>query len=302
MVVGIDNMSLIYDKKKFGERLTALRKRRWEQYKNNLSKKNNPYKKYACCKTQDSLATELGIERRTVGKWELGSSYPPLDKAIELCNLLGCELDYLLGAEDTEGFSHIKIASHYSGISKEIITYATENCDYLDCLNYFMHPDNCSKLFNHITLNAWKDFLSKHEFDLVSDPLKSLVEDIFYQYQAFTPFSDYSLDSYKKFVTDSIPADSITFSARKSDERLNVNSCIPDAVVKELDLSSKNGNSYDAFIDYIVKCSYETLNTKALLEVKKNKLGKMFIKLFENYLSSEEYVSQYNKDMEMIET
>ncbi len=45
-----------------------------------------------------------------------------------------------------------------------------------------------------------------------------------------------------------------------------------------------------------------TLNTKALLEVKKNKLGKMFIKLFENYLSSEEYVSQYNKDMEMIET
>ena len=89
---------------------------------------------------------------------------------------------------------------------------------------------------------------------------------------------------------------------RKSDERLNVNPCIPKTVVAKLSLSPKNKNSYDTFIDYIVNCSYETLNTKALLEVKKNKLGKMFIKLFENYLSSEEYVSQYNKDMEMIET
>lgn len=72
MIIKNDNMSQKYDKNRFGERLTALRKRRWEQYKSNLSKKNNPYKKYACCKTQDSLAAELGIERRTFGKWELG--------------------------------------------------------------------------------------------------------------------------------------------------------------------------------------------------------------------------------------
>lgn len=124
---------------------------------------------------------------------------------------------------------------------------------------------------------------------------------MFFQYQAFTSFSAYSLDSYKKFVTDKIPTDSITFSPRKSDERLNVISCIPNAVVKDLVLSSKNKNSYDAFIDYIAKCSYETLNTRALLEVKKNELGKKFIKLFEDYLSSEDYVSQYGKDKEMID-
>ena len=160
MIIKNDNMSQKYDKNRFGERLTALRKRRWEQYKSNLSKKNNPYKKYACCKTQDSLAAELGIERRTFGKWELGTSYPSLDKAIELCNILGCEIDYLLGADDMEGFNHVKLASHYSGISEKIITHAIEDSNYQDCLNYFMHPDNCSKLVNHITLNAWKDFLT----------------------------------------------------------------------------------------------------------------------------------------------
>ena len=63
----------------------------------------------------------------------------------------------------------------------------------------------------------------------------------------------------------------------------------------------KNKNSYDTFIEYIAKCSYETLNTKALLEVKKKEIGNMFIKLFEDYLSSEEYVSQYSKEREMIE-
>lgn len=247
------------------------------------------------------MAAELGIERRTFGKWELGTSYPSLDKAIELCNILGCEIDYLLGADDMEGFNHVKLASHYSGISEKIITHAIEDSNYQDCLNYFMHPDNCSKLVNHITLNAWKDFLTMHEFDSIADPLKSLIQDIFYQYQAFTSFSEYSLDSYKKFVVKSIPADSISFSPRKSDERINVNSCIPDTIIKDLALSSKNKNSYDAFIEYIAKCSYETLNTKALLDVKKKEMSNMFIKLFEDYLSAEEYVSQYSKEMEMIE-
>ena len=85
MKIQLRDVSHIYDKNKFGERLTELRKKRWEQYKSNISKKNNPYKKYACCKSQDSLANELGVERRTIGKWELGTSFPPLDKAAELC-------------------------------------------------------------------------------------------------------------------------------------------------------------------------------------------------------------------------
>lgn len=136
-----------------------------------------------------------------------------------------------------------------------------------------------------LTLTAWKEYLSEHDFDLVKDPLKSLIEDIFHQYQAFTPFSKYGLESYKEHVRSSIPIDKISFASRKADERINVNSCLPDSVVKELSLSSKNKNSYNSFIDYIVSCSYETLNNRALLKVKKNELAKAFIKLFEGYLS-----------------
>lgn len=210
-----------------------------------------------------------------------------LDTAADLCNLLSCNIDYLLGAEDTGGFSPVVMASHYSGISEDIITFATENSDFQDCLNYFMHPDNCSMLFNSLTLTAWKEYLSEHDFDLIKDPLKSLIENIFHQYQAFTPFSMYGLESYKEHVLNSIPIDMISFGSRKADERINVNTCLPNSVVKKLSLNSKNKNSYNSFIDYIVKCSYETLNTRALLEVKKNELAKSFINLFEGYLSSD---------------
>ena len=57
MIIKNDEYVAKIRQNRFGERLTALRKRRWEQYKSNLSKKNNPYKKYACCKTQDSFGS-----------------------------------------------------------------------------------------------------------------------------------------------------------------------------------------------------------------------------------------------------
>lgn len=101
----------------------------------------------------------------------------------------------------------------------------------------------------------------------------------------FTSFSKYGLDSYKEYVLSSIPINKISSGSHKADERMNVNSCLPDYAINDLSLNSKNKNSYDSFIDYIVKCSYETLNTRALLEVKKNELAKSFLNLFEGYLS-----------------
>ena len=65
-------MSLMYDKNVFSTQLKNLRKSRWKQYKNNQDKRNNPYEKYAYCKSQDTLSEKLNVERRTYGKWENG--------------------------------------------------------------------------------------------------------------------------------------------------------------------------------------------------------------------------------------
>lgn len=278
-------MSYMYDSKKFGQRLSELRKKKWEQYKNNLSKRNNPYEKFACCRTQESLAEALGLERRTIGKWELGISTPTIDKVSALCDLLECKIDYLLGADELVGFSTSVYASHFSGISIDIINYAMKDADYLEFLNYFMHPDNCSALIKSITMTAWKDFLFEKELVDLAEPLKSLIIDTFHSYQAFTPATKYSKDSFREYIISSLPKNRFSFATKKLDERICVRLCLSPSKIKELGLSSKNSQSYQTLIDYIVDYSFDILTTKEILDIQKENLGRLFIHMLEKYLA-----------------
>ena len=61
---------------KFGDKLCKLRK------KEGLS--------------QEELGDKLNVTRQTVSKWELGQSKPDTDKLIELCNLLGVNVNDLM--------------------------------------------------------------------------------------------------------------------------------------------------------------------------------------------------------------
>lgn len=43
--------------------------------------------------TQQSLAKALGVDQSAVCLWEKGRTFPRVDVAIRLANLLGCKLD-----------------------------------------------------------------------------------------------------------------------------------------------------------------------------------------------------------------
>ena len=45
--------------------------------------------------TQEDLAEKMNISRQTISKWELDTTQPEMDKAIELCRLFNCSLDNL---------------------------------------------------------------------------------------------------------------------------------------------------------------------------------------------------------------
>ncbi|MGN1014566.1 MAG: helix-turn-helix domain-containing protein [Butyricicoccus sp.] len=60
----------------FGEKLSQLRKQ------NNM--------------TQEQLAATLHISRQAISKWESDAAYPETSKIIQLSDLFGCSLDYLL--------------------------------------------------------------------------------------------------------------------------------------------------------------------------------------------------------------
>lgn len=61
---------------RFCDKLSKLRKN------NNLS--------------QEQFADKMKVSRQAVSKWESGSSYPDMDKIIQMCKILNCNLDDLL--------------------------------------------------------------------------------------------------------------------------------------------------------------------------------------------------------------
>lgn len=52
--------------------------------------------------SQEELAHQLGVSRQSVSKWENGSSFPEMDKCIELCKLFHISLDELFLDESTK--------------------------------------------------------------------------------------------------------------------------------------------------------------------------------------------------------
>lgn len=277
----------MYDKNVFSQKLLDLRKKRWEMYKNNQDKRDNPYEKFSVCKSQDTIAEVLNVERRTYGKWEAGTTIPTIDKVTDICNVLDCNIDYLLGAEELIGFSPAAIASHYSQIDIDIINKAMNDDNYRDFLNYFMHPDSCYALVNSTTLNAWKDFISEVESENITEPLKTLITDIFHSYQALTPLTQYKRESLREYIVSSLPQEKISFVTKKLDNCICINTCLSINNIKKLGISSANPQSYQLLVDYLVDYCFDVLATKEIIDIQKEKLGHLFVHMLEKYLKAE---------------
>lgn len=46
--------------------------------------------------TQEQLAECMAVSRQTISKWELGASYPEMEKILQLCDLFACDMDVLM--------------------------------------------------------------------------------------------------------------------------------------------------------------------------------------------------------------
>lgn len=50
--------------------------------------------------TQEALAEKVGVSAKQISSYENGHQYPPMDMLFKLCEVLECDLGYLLGQED----------------------------------------------------------------------------------------------------------------------------------------------------------------------------------------------------------
>ena len=51
--------------------------------------------------TQDYLAETLSVSRQAISKWEVGSTYPDIDRLVQISNLFGITLDSLIKGDDS---------------------------------------------------------------------------------------------------------------------------------------------------------------------------------------------------------
>ena len=49
--------------------------------------------------TQIQLASDLGVDKSTVAKWETGKAFPRADLLPKIADLLGCSIDQLFGRD-----------------------------------------------------------------------------------------------------------------------------------------------------------------------------------------------------------
>ncbi|MFC4710867.1 helix-turn-helix domain-containing protein [Enterococcus eurekensis] len=63
--------------------------------------------------TQEDFANQLNVSRQSVSKWESGQSIPDVDKIIQMSEIFGVSIDYLLKGEATETNEEIVVDQEF---------------------------------------------------------------------------------------------------------------------------------------------------------------------------------------------
>lgn len=271
-----------YDKNLLCTRFKEIRTDRKELYLKNKEENS----KYEYCLTQEAFACAVGADRRTIIKWEQGETIPSLEYLLKICDLLDCNFEYFLGIDDLPYIDTTAKASHFTGIDPRIIEYANKNPDYLECLNFFMLPENCSELFNKITLSAWKKYWINQSLSDIKPPLIDIIEKAFTDFYSFTPFTEISIDKYKEYLIEYLPIEKINFEPTP-DSNFPINLKEVFFLRRYIDCKKNlsSANKYNSFIDYIAQLTYEPLTNKEFIEIQKQKVANKFIDILSLYLS-----------------
>lgn len=237
--------------------------------------------------TQQELADSIGVKRQAIINWEKekNNTLPAIENLVDLCEILDCSMDYLLGSVDSPEIEPISKASHYSGISAEIIRYGVEHPDYLDFLNFFMHPDNSSELFNSVTLSTWRKFWTDMSIDEINGELKETLKKYYDEYISITPFESINKKTYRAFLESKLPREKITLKADTDNDKIHIKKCV--SLITYQNFFTDKEFNYATFITYLAERTFASLSHNMMIEIQKNKLANKFSELFIKYLETE---------------
>lgn len=86
-----------------------------------MLRKNNNY-------SQEQLAELLNVSRQAVSKWELGGSYPDMDKMLQICKVLNCTLEDLMDDGSLgESFSESAKRRNFNDYLQNFLGFVTKS-------------------------------------------------------------------------------------------------------------------------------------------------------------------------------
>lgn len=265
-----------YDKQLLCKRLKEIRISRYKKDE-----------KYSFCKSQESFAEKLEVERRTISNWERGNTLPPLSNLIDICNILDCNIEYFLGADELPYIDSISKVCHFTNIKPEIISFAMENSDYLDCLNFFMLPKTCSELFNQITLTEWKKYWINESLNKIkSHYLLNLLRKIFNKFYFSMPTTDTTQDKFKKFLYENIHEEMLNFTELGDSNKncIYVRSSLSYSGYQDFKSKCDEDNLYKSFIDFICSICFKSFLIEIHIDLQKKNISDKFLIVLDKYL------------------
>lgn len=276
-----------YNIERIGERIKEMRKKRLALY----DKDNIKYEKYYCCKTQGDFADALEIERKTIIKWEKGTTIPTIDNLVKICQLLDCNINYFLSGNETPYISTVAYASHHTRINPDIISFALDNPDYLEYLNFFMHPDNCKELLEEITLTGWSQYWEQETLSKIQKPLLSNIQKAFNSFYLSTPMQNISVESFTEHLSNYFAHNNIYLKdSQKSKSNTSIKSCLSEDLYFDIHLQCPKECSEDEkikfFANYIANLLFIPLQNSIYVELHKKKISDEFLSLLDKYIES----------------
>ena len=86
--------------------------------------------------SQEQLAEKLGVSRQAVSKWESGSSYPDMEKIIQISNILNCTLENLLDDGTIKEGSSKNPKFNFNNYIQDLLHFITKTNNMFGSMNF----------------------------------------------------------------------------------------------------------------------------------------------------------------------
>lgn len=86
--------------------------------------------------SQEQLADSLGVSRQAVSKWESGSSYPDMDKIIQMTKILNCTLEDLMDDGTISNTKTKEQKINFNNYLQEFLKLITKTNNMFSCMNF----------------------------------------------------------------------------------------------------------------------------------------------------------------------